>query len=158
VDFVYVYRSRSCFESRRQPVFDRDAWVEAVARRLIFVLGEATYEGYVYRVDLRLRPEGRVGAISYLLGAADEYYGRRGATWERLVFLKARPVVGDGWLGDELRRCVSPFVWVRPFDADAVRQVLWMKHESDCRLVVCGLEDRHVKLGRGGIREIELVI
>ncbi len=157
VDLVYVHRSDSGRVSRRKPALDRHAWAEIVARRLTAVLGEATHEGHVYRVDLRLRPEGRAGAISHSLDAADEYYRGRGATWERLALLKARPVAGDGRLGRELLRRVSPFVWKRPFDADAVRQVLRMKHESDRRLVARGLEDRHVKLGRGGIREIELI-
>jgi glutamate-ammonia-ligase adenylyltransferase len=159
VDLVYVHgRGRDSGPvSRGRPALLRHAWAEAVARRLTSVLGEATHEGHVYRVDLRLRPEGRAGAISHSLDAADEYYGGRGATWERLALLKARPVAGDSRLGAELLRRVSPFVWSRPFDADAVRQVLRMKHESDRRLVARGLEERHVKLGRGGIREIELV-
>jgi glutamate-ammonia-ligase adenylyltransferase len=157
VDLVYVHRGGSRHVPRRRPALDAHAWAEAVARRLTSVLGEATHEGHVYRVDLRLRPEGRAGAISHSLEAADEYYRRRGATWERLALLKARPVAGDRRLGDELRRRASAFVWVRPFDAEAVRQILRMKHESDRRLVARGLEDRHVKLGRGGIREIELV-
>jgi glutamate-ammonia-ligase adenylyltransferase len=155
VDLVYIHRGDS--RSPRKPALEGHAWAAALARRLTSVLGEATHEGHVYRVDLRLRPEGRAGAISHSLAAADEYYRRRGATWERLALLKARPVAGDARLGEELQRRVSGFVWARPFDADAVRQVLRMKSESDRRLAVCGLEDRHVKLGRGGIREIELV-
>ncbi|HSD29136.1 MAG TPA: glutamate-ammonia-ligase adenylyltransferase, partial [Vicinamibacteria bacterium] len=157
VDLVYVHRTDSGRVSRRAPAVGRHAWAEAVARRITSVLGEATHEGHVYRVDLRLRPEGRAGAISHSLAAAHEYYRGRGATWERLALLKARPVAGDGRLGDELRRRVSPFVWTRPFDADAVREVLRMKRESDRRLAARGLADRHVKLGHGGIREIELV-
>jgi glutamate-ammonia-ligase adenylyltransferase len=115
VDLVYVHRSDSGRVSRRRPALDPHRWAEILARRLTAVLGEATHEGHVYRVDLRLRPEGRVGAISHSLAAADEYYGGRGAPWERLALLKAR------------------------------------------RLVARGLEDRHVKLGRGGIREDELI-
>jgi glutamate-ammonia-ligase adenylyltransferase len=157
VDLVYVHRSDSGRVSSRRPALARHRWAEILARRLTAVLGEATPEGHVYRVDLRLRPEGRVGAISHSLDAADEYYGGRGVAWERLALLKARPVAGDSRLGRELLRRVSPFVWQRPFDADAVRQVLRMKHETDRRLAARGLEDRHVKLGRGGIREVELI-
>jgi glutamate-ammonia-ligase adenylyltransferase len=157
VDLVYVHRDGARrVAGRRGPAVDADRWAEALARRLTSVLGEATPEGHVYRVDLRLRPEGRAGAISHSVDAADEYYRRRGATWERLALLKARPVAGDRRLGDELRRRVSSFVWTRPFDAEAVREVLRMKREADRRLAARGLEDRHVKLGRGGIREIEL--
>jgi glutamate-ammonia-ligase adenylyltransferase len=67
-------------------------------------------------------------------------------------------VAGDAAVGREFEERVAPFVWHRPFDADAVRQVLRLKQETDRRLASRGLRNRHVKLGRGGIREIELVV
>ena len=127
------------------------------ARRITAVLGEASHEGHVYRVDLRLRPEGRAGAISHSLRAAQDYYESRGASWERLALIKARPVAGDAELARALLRRVGAFVWERPFDGQALGEVLRMKHDGDRRLAARGLTDRHVKLGRGGIREIELV-
>ncbi|HKZ32531.1 MAG TPA: hypothetical protein VJ648_09270 [Vicinamibacteria bacterium] len=145
VDLVYLHRT------------DSDAHAEALGRRLTAVLGDASHEGHVYRVDLRLRPEGRAGAISHSLRSAEEYYGTRGASWERLALIKARPVAGDTELGRSLLRRVTAFVWERPFEAHALREVLRMKHDGDRRLAARGLTDRHVKLGRGGIREIELV-
>ncbi len=157
VDLVFVHAGAADDGSRRRAGLDRDTWAEAVARRLTATLGEASHEGHVYRVDLRLRPEGRAGAITHSLDGADEYYRRRGATWERLALLKARPVAGDLRLGRELLRRVVPFVWQRPFEGEAVRQVLRLKQESDRRLAARGLTERHVKLGRGGIREIELI-
>jgi glutamate-ammonia-ligase adenylyltransferase len=157
VDLVYLHRTDSGVVSRRSGSATLHAHAEALGRRLTAVLGEASHEGHVYRVDLRLRPEGRAGAISHSLRAAEEYYRDRGAAWERLALIKARPVAGDAELARALLRRVTAFVWERPFDAHALRQVLQMKHESDRRLAARGLTDRHVKLGRGGIREIELV-
>ncbi len=154
IDLVYVHRGG------RQPGGPHDgaAQAHALARQLTAVLGETTHEGHVYRVDLRLRPEGRAGALVHSLDAAEEYYGGRAATWERLALLKARPVAGDAALGRQFSRTVAPFVWRRPFGAEEVRQVLRLKQEGDRRLAARGLLGRHVKLGRGGIREIELVV
>jgi len=157
VDLVYLHRTDSGFVSRRSGSATLHAHAGALGRRVTAVLGEASHEGHVYRVDLRLRPEGRAGAISHSLRAAHEYYNTRGASWERLALIKARPVAGDFELARALLRRVAAFVWERPFDAQALHQVLRMKHESDRRLAARGLADRHVKLGRGGIREIELI-
>ena len=150
VDLVYVHRERLRGAEPR---------AQALGRQLTAVLaGEPTDEGHVYRVDLRLRPEGRAGSISHSLEAAAEYYGRRGATWERLALLKARPVAGDR---GARARAAAPGRAVRVAasrsDPDAVAEVLRHKRESDRRLAARQLENRHVKLGRGGIREIELV-
>jgi glutamate-ammonia-ligase adenylyltransferase len=157
VDLVYVHRSDRGRVARAQGAPSRHAHAESLARRLTAVLGETSHEGHVYRVDLRLRPEGRAGAISHSLRAAREYYFSRGAAWERLALIKARPVAGDRGLGLTLLRRVAPFVWERPFDVHALQQVLRMKHESERRLAAAGTAERHVKHGRGGIREIELM-
>jgi len=157
VDLVYLHRTDSGAVSRQSGSVTLHAHAEALGRRITAVLGEASHEGHVYRVDLRLRPEGRAGAISHSLRAAQEYYDARGASWERLALIKARPVAGDAQLARALLRRVTAFVWERAFDAQALRQVLRMKHDSDHRLAARGLTDRHVKLGRGGIREIELI-
>jgi glutamate-ammonia-ligase adenylyltransferase len=151
IDLVYFHRSGA-----GRP--DAHARAHALARKLTAILGEATHEGHVYRVDLRLRPEGRAGALSISVEAAKEYYEARAAAWERLAFIKARPVAGDSLVGRAVLRRVAPLIWERPFGADDVRQVLRLKHESDRRLAARGLTERHVKLGRGGIREIELLV
>ncbi len=154
IDLVYVHRGGG------EPGGAQETAVRAhsLARQLTTILGETTHEGHVYRVDLRLRPEGRAGALVHSLDAAEEYYRTRAVTWERLALLKARTVAGDATVGREFSRRVAPFVWRRPFDPEAVRQVLRLTQEGDRRLAGRGLLERHVKLGRGGIREIELVV
>jgi glutamate-ammonia-ligase adenylyltransferase len=152
IDLVYVHASQA-----RGLSAEGHLRAHAAARQLTALLGETTHEGLVYRVDLRLRPEGRAGALVHSIDAAEQYYHGRAATWERLALLKARPVAGDRELGREFARRVAPFVWQRPFGAEEVRKVLRLKQESDRRLAARGLDVRHVKLGRGGIREIELL-
>jgi glutamate-ammonia-ligase adenylyltransferase len=157
VDLVFIHRSDAGRLGRSPAAPTRHAFAEALARRLTAVLGEASHEGHVYRVDLRLRPEGRAGAISHSLRAAEAYYETRAAPWERLALLKARPLAGDLGLARTLLERLAPFVFERPFDEPELRQVVRMKQDGDRRLATRGLEDRHVKLGRGGIREVELV-
>jgi len=158
VDLVYLHATDRGAVSKRPGALHRHAYAEALGRRLTAVLADASHEGQVYRVDLRLRPEGGAGTISHSLATADAYYEKRGATWERLALIKARPVAGDLGLGMALLRRVRPFVWGRPFGDAELRQVLAMKQASDRGLAARGLTRRNVKLGRGGIREIELVV
>jgi [glutamine synthetase] adenylyltransferase / [glutamine synthetase]-adenylyl-L-tyrosine phosphorylase len=158
VDLVYLHATDRGAVSKRSGALHRHAYAEALGRRLTAVLADASREGHVYRVDLRLRPEGGAGTISHSLATADAYYQKRGATWERLALIKARPVAGDLELGKALLRHVRPFVWGRPFGDAELRQVLAMKQASDRGLAARGLTRRNVKLGRGGIREIELVV
>jgi [glutamine synthetase] adenylyltransferase / [glutamine synthetase]-adenylyl-L-tyrosine phosphorylase len=144
VDLVYVYDGD-------------EAAAEALARALTRALHDVTEDGHVHRVDLRLRPEGGAGRVAIPAAAFTAYYPARGATWERLALLKARPVAGDLELG---RRCLeetAPFVFGRPFDAAAREDVRAIKRRIDARLAARSETARHVKLGRGGIREIELV-
>lgn len=157
VDLVYVHRSDAGRVARPRTAPSRHAHAESLARRLTSVLDDPSHEGNVYRVDLRLRPEGRAGAISHSLQAAEAYYRARGAPWERLALIKARPVAGDETLARAFAKRLQPFVWRRPFDLPELAQVLRMKHEGERRLHARGLGERHVKVGRGGIREVELV-
>lgn len=134
---------------------DDDA-ADALARALTQALHEVTEEGHVYRVDLRLRPEGGAGRIAIAADAFAAYYAERGATWERLALLKARPVAGDLELG---RRCLedaAAFVFGRPFDDAALADVRALKSRIDRKVATRGETARNVKLGRGGIREVEL--
>jgi glutamate-ammonia-ligase adenylyltransferase len=120
-------------------------------------LSDVTSEGYVYRVDLRLRPEGRMGKIAYSLDGFTRYYETRGADWERLALLKAWPVAGDRKLGMAFLERTRPFVLDRPFDVRAVNAVKQIKRKIDEKMLIRRQIHRNVKLGFGGIREIELI-
>ena len=121
-------------------------------------LSEFTSEGYVYRVDLRLRPEGKAGAIAYSLDGFERYYQSRGETWERLALLKAWPVAGDRALGRRFLEMARPFIYERPFDLKALEEVRGIKRKIDQQMVIRQQRSRNVKLGAGGIREIELIV
>jgi glutamate-ammonia-ligase adenylyltransferase len=157
VDLLYLYDS-----DRRPPPAgsrfeSRASHFEHLARRVTAALTEMTEEGHVYRVDLRLRPEGTVGAIATSLRAALSYYRARGAAWERLALLKARPVAGDVALGNRFLEGVRPFVFGR-FGPQALAEVAELKRRIDTKVAARGQSHRNVKLGIGGIREIELVV
>ena len=158
VDIVYLYASDRGRMARRASAPTRDEYYGALARRITSYLAETTAEGSVYRVDLRLRPEGRMGAVAQSLRAFEEYYRTRGRTWERLALLRARPVAGDRPLGARFLGRVRPFLFGQPFDAAAVAEVRRLKEETDREVAKKGETERDVKLGTGGIREIEFLV
>jgi len=121
-------------------------------------LGDVTHDGSVHRVDLRLRPEGRMGGVAHSLKGALAYYAARGETWERLALLKAWPVGGDRALGQRFLKGVQPFVYGARLSEAALQEIRHIKARIDARLRVEGQSHRNVKLGVGGIREVELVV
>jgi glutamate-ammonia-ligase adenylyltransferase len=158
VDLIYLYASDRGRMARRASAPTRDDFYGALARRVTSYLADTTAEGSVYRVDLRLRPEGRMGAVAQSLRAFEEYYRTRGRTWERLALLRARPVAGDRPLGVRFLGRVRPFLYGRHFDDTAVAEVRRLKEETDREVALRGETERNVKLGTGGIREIEFLI
>ena len=115
-------------------------------------LAEVTSDGFCYRVDLNLRPHGRSGAIAMSLAQALSYYETLGRTWERAALLKARVVAGDKELGEELLSRLEPFVFRRSLDLSAVDALRDIKAQIDLRGQATPSD---VKLGPGGIREVE---
>lgn len=122
-----------------------------LCERLTKVVGESTDEGFVFRVDLRLRPEGSRGPLCNSLGAAERYYETFGRPWERQAWVKARPVAGDLDLGGAALDLLAPFVWPRTTGGGVIRAV----HELMARMRQERATEHDVKLGPGGIREVE---
>lgn len=118
-------------------------------------LGRPTEDGLVFRVDLNLRPEGRSGPLAQPLDDAVLYYQSWGQTWERAALLKARPVAGDGGLGREFLKEVEPFVFRRSLDYTTVEDIKEMKRRIDRSAARRPGAEGDLKLGRGGIREVE---
>jgi glutamate-ammonia-ligase adenylyltransferase len=121
-------------------------------------VGEQTSEGHLYRVDLRLRPEGRTGSIASSLRTCEVYYESWGQTWERQALIKARPVAGDMTLGEKFTQMVTPFVYRQYVDFGALEEIRAMKERINLAVREDGRERRNVKLGYGGIREIEFLV
>ena len=127
---------------------------EAVTR----IISEATEDGFVFRVDLRLRPEGTRGELVNSQRAAEIYYESWGQTWERAALIKARPVAGDLPLGEEFLRSVVPFVFRKYMDFTSIEEIKGMKDRINQAAVRGRKEERDLKLGVGGIREIEFFV
>jgi len=135
----------------------RSGFVRAV-RQMTQILNERTREGYVFRTDLRLRPDASVTPVAMSMEAAERYYEAFGRTWERAAYIKARAAAGDKVAGERFLEVLTPFVWRRHLDYAAIRDA------HDMRLRIRdhkGLNKpiqylgHDLKLGRGGIREIE---
>ncbi len=124
-----------------------------VAQRLVATLDEATDDGVVWRVDLRLRPEGTRGPLVNALAAAERYYETWGRTWERAALVRARPVAGDPAFGEKLLGALAPFVWRRAVNPSVVDEMGAMLGRARAEAGL-GVDD-DLKIGQGGIREVE---
>ena len=121
-------------------------------------ISQVTDDGFVFRVDLRLRPEGDSGEMANSLAAAEIYYESWGQSWERSAMLKARPVAGSIQLGERLLQRLEPFIYRRHLDYAMVEDIKLMKQKIDRSLAREREGNQNLKLGRGGIREIEFFI
>ncbi len=126
--------------------------------RVTEILGRHTPEGFVFRVDLDLRPEGRNGPPAQPVDNAVLYYQSWGQTWERAVLMRARPIAGDLDLGRSFLREVEPFVYRRSLDYTTVEDLKEMKHRIDRAAARRLGSGDDIKLGRGGIREVEFFV
>jgi glutamate-ammonia-ligase adenylyltransferase len=127
-----------------------------VAQRFVANLDEPTEDGIVWRVDLRLRPEGSTGPIVNALSAAERYYETWGRTWERAALVRARPVAGDAAFGKTLLDALGPFIWRRAVDPCVVDEVVAMLARARAEASGEAIED--LKIGPGGIREVEFFV
>jgi glutamate-ammonia-ligase adenylyltransferase len=168
IDVIYVYGSddghpRS--EGRNVAVksVSNEEYFEYLARALTRALAEPTQEGLIFRVDLRLRAEGSIGRLARSLAGYEQYYQTRGQAWERQALLKAWPVAGDVAVGRAFLRRARRFIFGgrlisdRP-QAEIIEEIKAVKALIDGKMEVRGHTHRNVKLGTGGIREIEFLV
>ena len=138
-------------------VLENSEYFARITRRLAQLLTERTPLGSCYRVDLRLRPFGSAGQAALSFAAMEDYYQREGRDWERYAWIKARPVAGDIAGGERLRDILRPFIYRRYLDFAAFEGMREMKSLVDTEVRKADLGD-NLKLGPGGIREIEFLI
>jgi len=131
-----------------------------LTRQLVKMLQERTVHGYVFRVDLRLRPDPSSTQIAISVPAALDYYESRGQNWERAAMIKARACAGDIVAGDMMRAELAPFIWRKYLDFVALGDIHEMKRQIQAFRGhgEVAVEGHNVKLGRGGIREIEFFV
>ena len=132
-----------------------------LARDLVQMMEQRTVDGYVFRTDLRLRPDPGSTPPAVSVAAALRYYASQGRTWERAAMIKARPVAGDLEAGEAFLEALRPFVWRRYLDFATIQDVGALKRQIDAHRAhslddgEAAIAGHNVKLGRGGIREIE---
>ena len=157
IDLILFFdQDRAPYVGRRgvQPVFTR------LAQGLVRIMGQQTAQGYVFRTDLRLRPDPGSTPPAVSVRSAAFYYRNAGRNWERAAMIKARPVAGDIEAGEAFMEGLQPFVWRRHLDFAAAQDIRAIKEQIDAARGAGGggLEGHNVKLGRGGIREIEFFV
>ena len=155
VDLVLAYPEGGATDGARP--LDNAEFFARVAREFVRLLSEATADGIVARVDLRLRPFGDSGPVVASFAAMEQYYQREGRDWERYAWIKARPIAGDVAAGRRLLETLRPFVYRRYFDYTALAGLRDMKALIDAEVGRRDLAD-DLKLGAGGIREIEFTV
>ena len=136
---------------------DNAEFFARTARQFVQSLNDTTVDGIAARVDLRLRPFGEAGPVASSFAAMEQYYQREGRDWERYAWIKARPVAGDFAAGRNLLQLLRPFVYRRYFDYTALEGLREMKGLIDAEVARRDLAD-DLKLGPGGIREIEFIV
>jgi glutamate-ammonia-ligase adenylyltransferase len=155
IDLMFAYGSEG--ETRGGPrALSNQEFFDHLGRRLIRVLHETTAEGFVFRVDMRLRPFGDGGALTLSVAAMQSYYETHASDWERYALIKARVVAGDRALGETLLAQLRPFVYRRYLDFGALSALREMKREIEREVERLERHD-DIKRGAGGIREIEFI-
>jgi len=172
IDLIFAYPESGETESlpesthRRRSISNQEFFIK-LGQKIISSLDKVTVDGFVFRVDMRLRPYGQSGALALNFGALEEYYQTQGREWERYAMIKARVVSGDresghclpgaGRAGEQLLESLKPFIYRKYVDFSAIESMRAMKALINREVQRRGI-DGDVKLGAGGIREIEFVV
>ncbi|WP_163835532.1 bifunctional [glutamate--ammonia ligase]-adenylyl-L-tyrosine phosphorylase/[glutamate--ammonia-ligase] adenylyltransferase [Spartinivicinus ruber] len=155
IDLMFVYPSQGETQGGRRSISNQEFFIR-LGQRLIKALDTVTADGFAFRVDMRLRPYGHSGALALSFGAMEQYYEDQGRDWERYALIKARVVGGDPRQGRNLLERLKPFVYRRYLDFSAVDALRDMKQLIQRQVRRKGME-ANIKLGPGGIREIEFI-
>ncbi len=155
VDLMFAYQSAG--ETRGgSKAMDHSAYFTRLGQKLIKLLDENTKDGFVFRVDMRLRPHGNSGALALSFQAMERYYEEHGREWERYAMIKARAIGADKGDGDRLLTALRPFVFRRYIDFGVVEALRGLKKLINQEVLRRGNED-NIKIGAGGIRDIEFI-
>jgi [glutamine synthetase] adenylyltransferase / [glutamine synthetase]-adenylyl-L-tyrosine phosphorylase len=134
------------------------AFFVKLAEMVSRAISQVTGDGFVFRVDMGLRPDGKAGDLATSMRSAEIYYESWGQSWERAAMMKARPVAGSIELGEEILAALTPFIYRRYLDYNLIEDMMSMKLRIDASLTRSQEGWINIKLGRGGIREIEFFI
>ena len=155
IDLIFAYPESGSTDGDNKQLSNEEFFTR-VGRGVISALDQVTAEGFVFRVDMRLRPYGESGALVHNFAALEEYYQDQGRDWERYALIKARPVTGDPARAGQLMESLRPFVFRRYVDFGVIESLRGMKQMITTEVRRRGLQ-ADVKLGHGGIREVEFI-
>lgn len=150
IDLIFAYEAEG--ETSGEKSISNQDFFTRLAKKLIAAIDEITEDGFVFRVDMRLRPFGSEGALVSSLDALEDYYQNNGREWERYAWIKGREVTG----GNHVSRLLKPFVFRKYLDFGAFTSMRDLKIQIQRDVNSKGMHD-NIKLGRGGIREIEFI-
>ena len=157
IDLMFVYSEAGETQgvNDRQKI-DNQQFFHKLGQKLIKSIDKVTADGFVFRVDMRLRPWGQSGSLALSYDAMEFYYEQHGREWERFAMIKARPIAGDIASGEVLIKRLKPFIYRRYTDFSGIQALRDMKTMINREVQRQGKQD-DVKLGRGGIREVEFI-
>jgi glutamate-ammonia-ligase adenylyltransferase len=154
VDLLFLYSD----EGQLTPQFSYHEFFNRLGKKILETFSIRHPEGSLFRVDLRLRPEGSAGPLARSLESMENYYAGFGETWERLALIKARGIGGSRELAYEFLRQHQPFIYPKSATPDLLDEIANIKRRIERDVVGSDKLERDVKLGRGGIREIEFIV
>ena len=155
IDLIFTYPDSGETQGGRKPLSNEEFFTR-LGRKLVQSLDNVTVDGFVFRVDMRLRPFGDSGSLVACFDAMEDYYQTQGREWERYAMIKARPITGTEQAQKEIMSLLRPFVYRRYLDYGVFDSLREMKSMIAGQLRRKGMED-NIKLGAGGIREIEFI-
>ncbi|WP_288098291.1 bifunctional [glutamate--ammonia ligase]-adenylyl-L-tyrosine phosphorylase/[glutamate--ammonia-ligase] adenylyltransferase [Pseudomonas sp.] len=155
IDLIFAYPEGGETVGVKRPLDNQEFFIR-LGQRLIKALDPMTVDGFVFRVDMRLRPYGSAGALVLSFNALEQYYQDQGRDWERYAMIKSRVVAGDQVAGAQLQEMLRPFVYRRYLDFSAIEALRTMKQLIQQEVRRKGMAD-NIKLGSGGIREVEFI-
>lgn len=158
IDLLFIYDGDGDTSGGSQGQITNREFFCKLGEQIIKFLSEHTEEGQIYRVDMRLRPYGKVGSLAESLVNSIEYYYQYGRAWERQALVKCRPCAGDIDLGNEFLEMMRPFVFPKFFDDKTLEDIHQTKLMVEKQVAEQGQTHYEVKLGRGGIRDIEFTV
>ena len=155
VDLIFCYPEGGETVGARRSM-DNQEFFTRLGQKLIKALDAPTVDGFVFRVDMRLRPYGSSGPLVYSFNAMEQYYQDQGRDWERYAMIKARVMAGDPQAAQHIQAMLRPFVYRRYLDFSAIEALRSMKQLIQQEVRRKGMDD-NIKLGAGGIREVEFI-
>ena len=159
IDLIFVWDGEGETQPERGGTqLENSEFFHRLGQRVVQALSEMTKEGFFYRVDMRLRPEGTSGTLTHSLRASWTYYETRGELWERQMLIKARRVAGSQTLGEQYAAMLRPFIYPAHFHSSPHEEIRRIKERIEASIRERPRGENNIKLQAGGIRDIEFIV